>query len=365
MAVLGVRFVGEVHRLLFDPTGPLDLLLYHELIRDWFAQVRVYGGHRGAIQPPAVFLLLWPIYGWAPAQLERWYYALTTALVVAVFVGLLVREARPVSSIDRALLAVLAVVCYPAAITIGNGQITFHVLLVALAGILLSLRVSPGARRDAALTALFLFALAKPNLTLPFFWVIAFTKGWFRPVILALVAYCVATVVAIALHGTGLDGLRALLAAWYNRGQYGFSGTGYGNVHSWLGEIGLRSWIFPVSGLIFTLHGLWAWRHRGADPWVLIGVAAIVARLWAYHRVYDDLLLIFPVIALYRLARSDSSDMEAWLLFLLGSVALAAPITPLIEHASWTMVTIWLLQLAYLMRRARPSIALVPEVSAA
>jgi hypothetical protein len=365
VAVLGARLVVEVHRLLFEPTGPNDLLLYNELIRDWFAQVPVYVGHRGAVHPPAVFLLLWPIYGWMPAQLVRWYYALTTALVVAAFVGLLLREARPVRSIDRALLAVLVGTCYPAAITIGNGQITFYILIAVLAGILLSLRESPGARRDAALAALFLFALVKPNLTLPFFWVIAFTKGWFRPVILALVAYGVATVTAIALHGIGLDGVRALLAAWYTRGEYGFSATGYGNLHSWLGEIGLTSWIFPASGLVFALHGLWAWRHRGADPWVLIGVAAIVARLWAYHRVYDDLLLLFPVIALYRLARSDSSDMEAWLLFLLGSVALAAPITPLIERASWTIVAVWFLQLAYLMRRARPSPTRAPAVSAA
>jgi hypothetical protein len=341
------------------------LLLYRELIHDWFADIRVYDRLRGAIHPPAVFLLLWPIYGWVPAQLERWYYALTTALVVMAFVGLLLREARPASDLDRGLLAVLIVASYPTAITIGNGQITLHVLLAALAGILLLLRMPPGARRDVGLVAFFLFALVKPNLTVPFFWVIAFRKGAMRPVILALVAYVVATVVAIALHGTGLDAVRALLVAWYGRSEYGFSATGYGNLHGWLGELGLRSWIFPASGVVFALHGLWAWRHRGADPWVLIGVAAIVARLWAYHRVYDDLLLIFPSIALYRVARGDSPDMGAWLLFLLGGIALAAPITPLIEHASWTLVAVWLLQLAFLMRRARPSPARAPAVSAA
>lgn len=364
MVVVAARLAVEVHRLLFDPTGPLDLLLYDELIRDWFAQTRVYVGYRGAIHPPAVFLLLWPIFGWAPAQLEPWYYALTTALVIAAFVKLLLREARPASGLDRGLLAVLIVACYPAAITIGNGQITFHVLIAALAGILLQLREPPGARRDAVVAALFLFALVKPNLTLPFFWVIAFSKGWIRPVILALVAYLIATVVAVALHGTGLDAVRALLAAWYRRGEYGFSATGYGNLHSWLGGLGLRSWIFPASGLVFALHGAWAWRHRGADLWLLMGVAAIVARVWAYHRVYDDLLLIFPVIALYRLARGDSPDAGAWMLFLLGAVALAAPITPLVENASWTMVAIWFLQLAYLMKHARPSTR-APALSAA
>src|SRR3546814_1321292 len=83
------------------------------------------------------------------------------------------------------------------------------------------------------------------------------------------------------------------------------SDLGYGNLHFWLGQLGLRDWIFPASGLAFALHGLWAWRHREADLWVRIGVAAIVARLWAYHRVYEDLLLVLPLIALYRLARPE------------------------------------------------------------
>jgi hypothetical protein len=354
-AGLVARLGIEVHRLLFVPAGPIDLLIYRKLIRDWFADVPVYEGFRGAIHPPGVFLLLWPIYGWAPTDLARWIYALTTGLAVAAFAGILLREARPVSRMDRALLAVLVVTCYPAAITIGNGQITFYVLFAALAGILLLLRKSPSPRRDAVLSALFLVALIKPNLTLPFFWVIAFSKGWFRPVMAALIAYLAATVVSIALHGTGLEAVRALLEAWYARGEGGFARSGYGNIHSWLGELGLRSWIFPASGLVFALHGLWAWRHRGADLWTLIGVAAIVARLWAYHRVYDDLLLIFPVVALYRLARRDDAGRGARRLFALGCVALATPVTLLVEHASWVLVAVWILQLAFLMRRARPS----------
>ena len=308
-----------------------------------------------------MFLLLWPLYGWAPAELARWFYAGVTALVTVALVALLLREARPAGRADRILLAAVLVGGYPTAITIGNGQVTLHILLAAIAAVLIALRRSPGWTRDAGLAALFLFALVKPNLTLPFFWVIAFTRGWLRPAAVALVAYLAVTALSVALHGTGLDGVRALIAAWYDGGERGFVKTGYGNLHQWLGVLGLRDWIFPASGVVFALHGWWAWRHREADVWARIGVAAIVARFWAYHRLYDDLLLGFALIALYRLARgvedagggNAAPARRAWTLFVLGSVAFLAPVTPVVRHASWAMVLLWLAMLVVLIDHAR------------
>ena len=351
-AVLSLRLAYELHRLMVDPGGPIDLLILRRMIREWLAGIPFYED-RGGIHPPAVFLLLWPIYGWGSASLTRWVFALATAIVIAAFGRLLLREARPARAGERALLAALFVGCYPAAITIGNGQITIFVLSAAIAGVFAFLRQAPGAGRDALLTGLFLAALIKPNLTLPFFWVIAFSKGWLRPAILALTAYVAVTGISLALHGASPDGLLSMLRSWYVRVEFGMSETGYGNVHGWLGHLGWSAWVLPASGLVFALHGLWASRHRGADLWVLLGVAAIVARIWAYHRVYDDLLLFIPLIALYRLGRGEDPDRTAWALFLTGAAALAAPVTPILAHASWALVAVWLLQLGYLMHRAR------------
>lgn len=366
-AGLIARLGLQVHRLLFEPQGPIDLLIYHRLIHGWFEGLPIYAQRRTAVHPPALFLLLWPIYGWLPAEATRWLYALTVFPVLGAFAAILLREAHPARRSERALLTLLVVGCYPSAITIGIGQITLYVLLAAIAGTFLVLREPPDAARDAVAAALFLVALIKPNLTMPFFWVIAFRKGGIRPVVLALVGYFVATAVAMVLHGTSLDAMRALLLAWYFKGQGGFSTTGYGNLHSWLGDLGLNSWIFPASGVVFAAHGLWAWRHRDADPWVLIGVAAIVARIWAYHRLYDDLLLIFPLVALYRLAGNapEGEGAGAWLLFALGAAALIGPATLLVESAAWGLAALWFAQLLFLMRRARPSPARAPAVSAA
>lgn len=355
-AALSLRLAYELNRLLFEPDGPIDLLVLRRMIRGWFAGAPFYVD-RGGIHPPGVFVLLWPLYGWGSDTLTRWVYALVTAIVVAGFGRLLLREARPASGWERAVLSILVVGSYPSAITIGNGQLTFFLLFAALAAVFACLRRAPDVSRDALLTGLFLVTLIKPNLTMPFLWVIAFSKGWRRPAVLALSAYVAATGMALALHGATLDVLASMLRSWYARTEHGLAETGYGNIHGWLGDLGLSPWIFPASGLVFVLHGLWASRHREADLWVLLGVAAIVARIWAYHRVYDDLLLIVPLIALYRLARGAAPDRAAWALFLAGAAALVAPVTPILAHASWALVAVWLFQLGYLMHRARHPLA--------
>lgn len=355
--VIGARLTFEVHRLLFQPDGAIDLWIFRHYTWNWFAQVPIPVAFRGSVHPPASFLILWPLYGWAPRSVAPWWYAVMTAPVIFVFARLLLREARPASGYHGILLGTLIVASYPAAITIGIGQITFHVLLATVAAVLIQRRESPGVRRDTALTVLFVLALLKPHITLPFFWVIAFTRGWLKPALLAAVAYLAATGAAIALHGDGLEVVWTILAGWLQRSSASAGMAGYGNLHVWLADLGLEAWGLRASALAFALHGLWAWRHRGADAWVQIGVAAIVARLWAYHRVYDDLLLVLPLVALYRMARRDAPDRVAWALFLLGAVTLAAPITPILEEASWAPVAVWLLQLGYLGWRAKRSAA--------
>ena len=84
--------------------------------------------------------------------------------------------------------------------------------------------------------------------------------------------------------------------------------AGTANLHLWLAAAGLDNWILPASFLVFTGLGLWIYRHRHADLWLLVGVTAIAARFWTYHRVYDDLLLLLPAIALFRLAKKGASD---------------------------------------------------------
>ena len=86
--------------------------------------------------------------------------------------------------------------------------------------------------------------------------------------------------------------------------------SGHGNasnLHVWLGMLGLLTWILPASLLVWLVLGFWIYRHRDADLWVLLGVAAIVACFWTYHRWYDDVLLLLPMVALFRMAKRGSA----------------------------------------------------------
>ena len=59
-----------------------------------------------------------------------------------------------------------------------------------------------------------------------------------------------------------------------------------------------------------------------------MGVSALVARVWTYHRWYDDLLILFPMVALFRIAKegpSDGSDLLAGVLFAITLIAMLAP----------------------------------------
>jgi hypothetical protein len=122
------------------------------------------------------------------------------------------------------------------------------------------------------------------------------------------------------------------------------------------------------SAAMFAALGIWTYRYRRADRWVLIAVAALVARVWTYHRVYDDVLIFLPELALFRIAKQNSvSDKSIAAEILLAMIALAmlCParlLDPPLEWAwtsqwAWiftsTQTILWLLILGYLMRYAQ------------
>jgi len=59
-----------------------------------------------------------------------------------------------------------------------------------------------------------------------------------------------------------------------------------------------------------------------------MAVAALTARFWTYHRWYDDLLILIPMIALFRIAKeAETEDLSTWagVLVGVGVVAMIAP----------------------------------------
>ncbi|MBM2812808.1 MAG: hypothetical protein HW416_3567, partial [Chloroflexi bacterium] len=100
---------------------------------------------------------------------------------------------------------------------------------------------------------------------------------------------------------------------------------------------------------------------RRADVWLLLGVSAIAARLWIYHRWYDDLVILLPMLALVRMARGHTGPGTAPAGWLLACAVLTslAPGGLFLLRPPWNGVyvivqlTVWLAVLGYLLSWGR------------
>jgi hypothetical protein len=111
---------------------------------------------------------------------------------------------------------------------------------------------------------------------------------------------------------------------------------------------------------VFLALGLWIYRHRDVDFWLLLAVTALVARFWAYHRLYDDLLLLLPEIALFRLAKRGPSvgdaDLGAGTLLAISAAGLLLPIRFLALSEPWLFlltggnIVVWIALLVFLLQ---------------
>jgi hypothetical protein len=120
---------------------------------------------------------------------------------------------------------------------------------------------------------------------------------------------------------------------------------GSANVHKWLTLVGLESLLAIVSLAVLAGLGVWAMHHRTVDIWLLLGVAALVARLWTDHRPHDDILLLIPMIALFRLASTRwlEPGVRTAAALLFGAL-LVSSVAPqwLVAPGSWRHAPAWI-----------------------
>lgn len=353
MTVAATARLGyEFWRLLFDssPPGAIDLHIIYNLTHDWFS-----GRPFPSMYPPAAYPLFWLFYGWLPLAASRWLWAITST---ALLIGLALLFTKAIGSkmrIERCFLFVFLCAIYPTAITIGNGQLTLHIVFPLLASILL---IENG-RRDWGIvflvSSLLLFALVKPTITLPFLWIVLFAAGSLRILTAVASGYAALTFFSFSFQENGwiefFEGLKL-----HSSGT--FTHRGYANLYAWFGSMDLEALAFPVASVVFLVLGFWCYRHRHTELWLKLGVVAIVARLWIYHRLYDDLLIVIPMIALLRIAGreipSRNSDIKAGLLLFLSWGGLLVPGTFYRLPSPWGVpfqigqAVIWICMLIFL-----------------
>ncbi len=249
--------------------------------------------------------------------------------------------------------------------TLVTGQFILHILAPAAAAVLLLHRRPASWGRDGTAAVLLVWALVKPSVGAPFVLLAALggpPRERLRPTALIVLGYVLLTLFAASFREPGVVSLVrtwAAAAVVQAAGGYGTAGA-YGSVHHWLALAGLSRWNAAASLLPLGLLGVWVARHRGTDPWLLLGVTSLVARLWTYHRIYDDLLVLPALVALHRLAsRGRGGDPAAGLLLALSWAVAVAPARLFFLPAPWDALyaeavsLTWVGTLAVLLHRAR------------
>lgn len=334
LALYAVAKLGdEFRRLLFqyDLYGAIDLRQFKVYTQAWIDGRPVYQEINGAIYPPASYVLHYLLVGWMDFATARWFWALCSIVSLVIFAALLVRASRSTSRLERTFVVLMLLSMNATGVTIGNGQIVLLLLPMILIALKLLSAENRTLKEELGASALFLFALIKPSISIPFGWLVFLSpRGW-RPVALIGTGYAALTLIAASFQTTDLV---TTLNSWLALTSSSTGVTGYANLTIWLADLGLKPW--SQAAYLFALLGLgfWIYRHRFADGWVLLGVTAIFTRFWIYHRVYDDALVVLATLALFRVAKLESRNLVA----VLAGVLVAATMASMLMLANWEVL---------------------------
>jgi len=344
--------------------GAVDLRQRYGEVHAWFSGKPVYGAIHTATYPPASYVILWPFVGWCDFTTARLVWAATSVIALAWLIRMLLREAHANTRTERAFIALMPLAMYATGAAIGNGQLMVHILPLLIGSALVLHSWPNGWRRNVCVVLLMLAALVKPSVAGPFFWIVLFADNGLLPASLTLLGYATLTVAAAAPQVARFD---VLLRQWATQaGELSAVASldySHGNVHSWLTGLKLERWNFPASLLLLAALGVWVFRHRRHDPWLQLGVTGLVTRFLSYHGWYDDLLLLLPMIALYRIARvapeTGGEGPVSGLLLALTLPMMLAPggqyllPNPWLHYWLAVQEMLWLLTLGFLLWVAR------------
>lgn len=345
-----------------SPIGAIDLNLNQNEVQHWFAGSPIYHESKNAVYPPASYVILWPFFGWLGFTAARWLWAITAVVALYWLIHLILRESGAKTPLERLFVTLMLLSMYATGAAIGNGQLIDHLLPVLIAGILLLQQKQAGWRMDLFSATLLLGALVKPNITVPFFWIILFVPNRLRPALLVSIGYGALTLLGASFQESGLV---SLLHDWVKQITVLSIYGGHTNLHSWLSSLGLKEWNLPASAIVLGLLGLWTYRNRQKELWLLLGVTAIIARLWTYHLWYDDLLMILPMVTLFRIAKrgtptpTDRRDVFASILLFIMILANLAPGGRYLLPPPWKnyyitgQVLVWIVTLTFLINQTR------------
>ena len=345
-----VFFIGACYRLtldgyisVFTPAQNLvsnDLMWRRTEAATWFSGAQVYGAIESADYPPASYALFYTLVGWGmSATAVRAVWTLTALLCVAWIAREYARAARGPLAGQLFLIGVVTA-AYSMAAALRIGQVGIHAMAASVAATALLARRNRSTLQTGAATLLILVALVKPTFSAPFVWLLV-ALGGLGPAVSLVAGYVALTLFAAYFQQPALS---ELISRWLAQQGLVELVNAHGNVHSWLAMAGQGEWALTASLLILAGAGVFTFAAHRADPWVVFGILGVVARIWSYHRWYDDMLLLAPLMGLYRVAQSEPPESRrghaAVVLMLAMSLICVAPATWLLPDESVPLAAI-------------------------
>ncbi|MEY2487245.1 MAG: hypothetical protein QOH39_2893 [Verrucomicrobiota bacterium] len=345
-AAAAFKLGDEFRRLLFErgPDGAVDMHNLHRWIVLWFRGEPIFQKSNAALYPPATYIMLWPFLGWTSFATARWIWASALVAGLTATVLLILRASGAETTIEKIFVTLLVLSINGTGVAIGNGQLVPLILPAILAVTVLTERAADSWLSDLAAASLLTWAMVKPSVTLPFLWIFAIGPKRWRVGLLLILIYLALTFVAASFQKEDLPTLVRSTLARASTATTQFPGTR--NLHALLVVAGLQRYLTLSSAIIFVAQGALICFLRRANIWVLLGIAALVARMWTYHRVYDDVLIALAELALFQIAKRESSPVRrkiAGALLLLMALAMLCPARFLdYSKLSWSSESIWI-----------------------
>ncbi len=352
------------NRLLMSQNrnAAVDISLRQSEMRIWFSgQNLQHAGFHRRTYPPASYMMLYPVMGWLTFAEARAVWAFLSILLLGLLSYFSIRSVRPDTKLETAFWLLLPLALTSTAVCIGNGQLALMVVAELWAAIYLIHAYAKSWQRDCAAGILLLLALVKPQMSLPFIWILLFKLRAIRPILIALAGYLALTAAAVQFQPS--TPLIEALTGWVHSGLAVAKGMEASFLEGLFIETGKGDWILYYAFAVFFMLGFWVWHYRTADIWLLAGVTAFAARLWIFTRVYGDFLILIPLIAVFRILKKASvtsfETVMGAVLFWLTLGILTAPGDYFEDRWVWNVqfrimyTTVWLTLLGYLWYHAQ------------
>lgn len=355
-------------KYLLERQYPPDVVCAHG---ELFGATPIHTGRREAIDPalgpalPAAYppptfvtFLLWTLPGWRATCLLVGAWNLVM-LAVAMFWAYRIgaRFGREQGWLMAVTVAAVSSICT----LLRNGQVG-----MLSVGFLAAALLCEEENRPIAAGFLLGLSALKPTIAGPFFFIFLVRRQWL--VLFSAAMYMAVAIVALwAVTGAPpWDMYKEMIYAPKIAGL-----EGYGP-EDWLKSAGVNysmaEWIPGAVGVIAGLAIAYTYRRIPILP--LTGMMSVIARLWAYHRMYDNVTLIFLLVALGErmLRRKDGFSVA---MFLIIGISLWFPAAATVYEAfrAYQMLA-WVGGLAALCimwrhEKATPTDAIVAPIQAA